>query len=94
MDATILRTGCRCQTPVRFVHLHPPELIRLRKISGKASAYHACLWTAPSITTQAVTYRQIANRSFRARATIAVLRCRPPLRSTRALNHRVNADFG
>ena len=31
MDATILRTCCRCQTPVRFVHLHPPELIRLRK---------------------------------------------------------------
>ena len=72
MDATILRTCCRCQTPVRFVHLHPPELIRLQKLSGEASAYHACLWTAPSITTPAVTYRQIATRSFRARATIAV----------------------
>jgi hypothetical protein len=66
----------------------------LRKISGKASAYHACLWTAPSITTPAVTYRQIATRSLRARATIAVLRCRPPLRFTRASNHRVSAELG
>src|SRR5208283_4094358 len=49
---------------------------------------------APSITTPALTYFQSATSSFRASATIVVLRRRLPLRSIRSLNHRVSAEPG
>ena len=48
--------------------------------------------TAPSMTTPAVTYFQSATSSFRASATIVVLRRRPPLRLTRSWNQRVSAE--
>src|SRR5260221_8534810 len=48
--------------------------------------------TAPSMTTPAVTYFHNATSSFRATATIVVLRRRPPLRLTRSWNHRVSAE--
>src|SRR3954470_17820652 len=50
--------------------------------------------TAPSITTPAVVYRHRATRSLRARATMIVLRIRPPRRSTRSRNHRLSAEVG
>src|ERR1700731_4109793 len=42
--------------------------------------YETAFITAPSTTTPAVTYLQSATSSFRASATIVVLRRRPPLR--------------
>ena len=50
--------------------------------------------TAPSITTPLVTYFQKATRSFRARATMVVLRIRPPFRCTRSKNHWLSAEPG
>jgi hypothetical protein len=60
------------------------------------SAYvrQAGLIMAPSITTPALTYFQSATSSFRASATIVVLRRRPPLRSIRSWNQRVSAERG
>ena len=54
----------------------------------------AGLIMAPSITTPALTYFQSATSSFRASATIVVLRRRPPLRSFRSWNQRVSAERG
>src|SRR5215469_13899400 len=48
---------------------------------------------APSITTPAVTYFQKATRSFRASATIIILRARLLL-WTRSWNHRLSAEPG
>jgi len=48
----------------------------------------AAFITAPSMTTPAVVYRPMAMRSLRARATMIVLRIRPPSR-TRSWNHRL-----
>src|SRR6202163_759829 len=50
--------------------------------------------TAPSMTTPAVVYRHRAMRSLRARATMVVLRIRPPRRRTRSWNHRLSAEVG
>src|SRR5215208_801215 len=46
------------------------------------------------MTTPAVVYRHRATRSLRARATMIVLRIRPPRRSTRSWNHRLSAAVG
>jgi hypothetical protein len=46
------------------------------------------------MTTPAVTCFQSATSSFRAIATIVVLRSRPPLRLTRSWNQSVSADCG
>ena len=54
----------------------------------------AALIMAPSITTPALRYFQSATSSFRASATIVVLRRRPPLRSFRSWNQRVSAERG
>src|ERR1700722_14791022 len=48
---------------------------------------------APSITTPAVTYFQSATSSFRAIATIVVLRRLLPLRSIRSSNQRMSASL-
>ena len=55
---------------------------------------HAVFIAAPSMTTPAVTYFQRATSSFRASATIVVLRRRPPLRFTRSWNQRASAESG
>ena len=55
---------------------------------------HAVFIAAPSMTTPAVTYFQSATSSFRASATIVVLRRRPPLRFTRSWNQRASAESG
>ena len=49
---------------------------------------------APSMTTPAFTYFQSAISSFRASATIIVLRKRPPLRLVRSWNQRARAELG
>jgi hypothetical protein len=49
---------------------------------------------APSMTTPAATYFQSATSNFRASATMAAFLRRPPLRTTRSLNHRASADCG
>src|SRR4051812_30075607 len=46
------------------------------------------------MTTPAVVYRHRATRSLRAKATMIVLRIRPPRRSTRLWNHRLSAEVG
>lgn len=46
------------------------------------------------MTTPLVTYFQNATNSFRASATIVLLRIRPPLRWTRSWNHNVSAEAG
>src|SRR6266567_2896176 len=46
------------------------------------------------MTTPAVVYRHRAMRSLRARATMVVLRIRPPRRRTRSWNHRLSAEVG
>src|SRR6204780_4408215 len=53
----------------------------------------AAFITAPSMTTPAVVYRHRAMRSLRAKATMVVLRIRPP-RRTRSWNHRLSAEVG
>jgi len=64
-------------------------------IAGLGRLYRQVVFiAAPSITTPAVTYFQSATSSFRASATIAVLRWRPPLRLTRSSNHCVSAECG
>src|SRR6516225_12270918 len=54
----------------------------------------AAFITAPLMTTPAVVYRHSAIRSLRARATMIVLRIRPPRRRTRSWNHRLSAEVG
>ena len=49
---------------------------------------------ASSITTPAVAYCHSAISNLRAKATISGLRSRPPLRSTRCLNHWLRAESG
>src|ERR1700752_3250404 len=44
--------------------------------------------------TPAVVSRHNAMRSLRARATMVVLRIRPPRRRTRSWNHRLSAEVG
>src|SRR6202030_2599846 len=83
---------------LRFVHLDPSGLITSRglryRMMWKTGYRQAALIMAPSITTPALTYFQSATSSFRANATIVVLRRRPPLRSIRSLNQRVSAERG
>src|SRR5215472_307270 len=50
--------------------------------------------TAPSMMTPVVVYRHRAIRSLRARATMVVLRIRPPRRRTRSWNHTLSAEAG
>jgi hypothetical protein len=54
----------------------------------------AGLRTAPSGTRPVLTYFHSATSSLRARATIMVLRPRPPAWRTRSTNHRLKAEFG
>src|SRR5207342_1965501 len=54
----------------------------------------AAFIAAPSMTTPAVVYRHRAMRSLRARATMVILRIRPPRRRTRSWNHRLSAEAG
>jgi hypothetical protein len=61
---------------------------------GRRAYRQAGLIMAPSITTPALTYFQSATSSFRANATIVVLRRRLPLHSVRSLNQRVSAERG
>jgi hypothetical protein len=83
---------------LRFVHLDPSELITSRGLRywmrGRRGYRQAGLIMAPSITTPALTYFQSATSSFRASATIVVLRRRPPLRLIRSWNQRVSAERG
>src|ERR671912_2864667 len=73
----------------------PPGLIKSREMrSSRPSRDQAAFIVAPSITTPAVTYFQIAISSFRARATIVALRRRPPLRLTLSWNQWLSADAG
>jgi len=59
-----------------------------------APTRQAAFIKAPSMTMPAVTYFQSATSSLRASATMVVFLKRPPLRVTRSLNHRANADCG
>ena len=85
---TFLENGVSGHGLLRFVHLDPSGLITsrgLRDWMRERRAYRqAGLIMAPSITTPALTYFQSATSSFRANATIVVLRRRPPLRSIRS----------
>src|SRR5580704_14858766 len=54
----------------------------------------AAFITAPSMTTPAVVYRHRAMRSLRARATMVVLRIRPPRTHVRSWSHRLSAEVG
>src|SRR5215469_10286139 len=77
---TILSVGCGGQRPFRFGHLDPAGLISL--CGWGQIVADAAFITAPSMTTPAVVYRHRAIRSLRARATMIVLRIRPPRRWT------------
>ena len=82
---TILENGVSGHGLLRFVDLDPSGLILSWGLRDWLGAYrHAVFITAPSMTTPAVTYFQSATSSFRASATIVVLRRRPPLRLTRS----------
>jgi hypothetical protein len=94
-DETILISGCSGHAIARFVYLDLPGLIGSWEITEKGVLTdYAVFRIAPSMTTPAVTYFQSATSSLRANATIAVLRKRPPLRSTRSLNQRLSAESG
>ena len=92
---TILENGVSGHGLLRFVDLDPSGLILSWGLRDWLGAYrHAVFITAPSMTTPAVTYFQSATSSFRASATIVVLRRRPPLRFTRSWNQRASAESG
>src|SRR5271155_5387489 len=95
---TFLENGVSGHGLLRFVHLDPSGLIASRGLwdwmRERRGYRRASLVIAPSITTPALTYFQSATSSFRASATIVVLRRRPPLRSFRSWNQRVSADRG
>ena len=95
---TFLENGVSGHGLLRFVHLDPSGLITSRGLRywmrGRRGYRQARLIMAPSITTPALTYFQSATSSFRASATIVVLRRRPPLRLIRSLNQRVSAERG
>ena len=93
---TFLENGVSGHGLLRFVHLDPSGLITSRglRMSGRRAYRQAGLIMAPSITTPALTYFQSATSSFRASATIVVLRRRPPLRSFRSWNQRVSVERG
>jgi hypothetical protein len=95
---TFLENGVSGHGLLRFVHLDPSGLIASRGLRywmrGRRGYRQARLIMAPSITTPALTYFQSATSSFRASATIVVLRRRPPLRLIRSLNQRVSAERG
>ena len=92
---TILESGVSGHGLLRFVHLDPSGLLGSLRITGLVSAYRqAAFITAPSMMTPAVAYFQSATSSFRASATIVVLRKRPPLRLTRSWNQRASAEHG
>src|SRR6266851_5616276 len=81
---TILENGILGHGLLRFVHLDPPGLIKVQEDDGVRYVRQAAVIAAPSMTTPAVTYFQSATSSFRASATIVVLRRRPPLLLTRS----------
>src|ERR1700678_3765280 len=95
---TFLENGVSGHGLLRFVHLDPSGLITSRGLRdwmrGRRGYRQAGLIMAPSITTPALTYFQSATSSFRASATIVVLRRRPPLRSFRSWNQRVSVERG
>ena len=92
---TILENGVSGHGLLRFVDLDPSGLILSWGLRDWLGAYrHAVFITAPSMTTPAVTYFQSATSSFRASATIVVLRRRPLLRFTRSWNQRASAESG
>jgi hypothetical protein len=94
-DETILQIGCSSHAALRFVNLDPPGRSGPGRLRNSVSPHcQALLITAPSITIPAVTYFQSATSSFRANATIVVLRRRPPLRLTRSWNQRMSAESG
>src|ERR1700726_2968006 len=68
-------------------------LIRSLRTWGQIVAGAAFI-AAPSMTTPAVVYRHRAMRSLRARATMMVLRIRPPRRRIRSWSHRLSAEVG
>ena len=74
------RAASRHDTAVRTDHV--PRIAVLD--AWKTGYRQAGLIMAPSITTPALTYFQSATSSFRASATIVVLRRRPPLRLIRS----------
>src|SRR3984957_21201525 len=75
---TFLENGVSGHGLRRFVHLDPSGLITSRGLRywmhGRWGYRQAGLIMAPSITTPALTYFLIATSSFRASATIVVLR--------------------
>ena len=82
---TILESGISGHGLLRFVYLDPPGLIRSWEMAGlRWYIRQATFIVTPSITTPAVTYFQSATSSFRASATMVVLRRRPPLLLTRS----------
>ena len=95
---TFLENGVSGHGLLRFVHLDPSGLITSRGLRdwmrGRRGYRQAGLIMAPSITTPALTYFQSATSSFRASATIVVLRRRPPLRLIWSWNQRVSAEPG
>jgi len=84
----------------RLASVRPPGSVRtdpvprITELNDDGPVSQAGLIIAPSITTPALTNFQSATSSFRASATIVVLRRRPPLRSIRSLNQRVSAETG
>ena len=92
---TILENGVSGHGLLRFVDLDPSGLILSWGLRDWLGAYRQAVFiAAPSMTTPAVTYFQRATSSFRASATIVVLRRRPPLRFTRSWNQRASAESG
>src|SRR5215831_5413788 len=92
---TILESGISGHGLLRFVYLDPPGLIRSWEMTGlRWCLRQATFIVTPLITTPAVTYFQSATSSFRASATMVVLRRRPPLRLTRSRNQTLRAERG
>jgi hypothetical protein len=92
---TILENGVFSHGLLRFVDLDPSGLLLSWGLRDWLGAYRQAVFiTAPSMTMPAVTYFQRATSSFRATATIVVLRRRPPLRFTRSWNQRASAESG
>jgi hypothetical protein len=89
------RFAPRLATVRRPGSVRTDQVLRIAVLDAWKTGYRqAGLIMAPSITTPALTYFQSATNSFRASATIVVLRRRPPVRSIRSLNQSVSAEFG
>jgi hypothetical protein len=70
------------------------EADQASRMGNYVAESHAGLSEAPSGTSPRLTYFQSATSSLRAKATIVILRFRPPSSRTRSANQRLSAEPG